>query len=142
MNCVAHVEKASRRILRGHAGAFDDINIRLRAAVADWRFVRVHLHNDIVHAHGRKSREHVLDRVHAHGAFADGRGALDHFQILYLGVDCRFVLQILALEFDSVIDRRRMQLDRHLFACVQRRAIESGSFANGMLKLGGSGHER
>jgi hypothetical protein len=35
-----------------------------------------------------------------------------------------------------------MQLDRHLFARVQRRATESGSFANSMLKLGRSGHER
>ena len=82
----------------------------LIAAVADGRFVRVHLHDRIVHAHREKRGQHVFDRVHAHRAFADGRGALDHFEIVDLRVNRRLILQIFAFEFDPVIDRRGMQL--------------------------------
>ena len=80
----------------------------------------------------------MLDRVHADRAFADGGGALDRFQIVDLRVDRRLVRQILALEFDAVIDRRGMQLERDFFAGVQRGAAEAGGFGKRMLKLGRS----
>jgi hypothetical protein len=35
-----------------------------------------------------------------------------------------------------MIDRRRLQLERYLFARVQRGATESGGFRKRMLKLG------
>ena len=43
--------------------------------------------------------------------------------------------QILAFEFDPVIDRRRLQFQRHFFAGVQRRAAKSSGFGYGMLKI-------
>ena len=77
----------------------------------------------------------MLDCVHADGTFTDGRGALDCLQILDPRVDGWLVLQILAPEFNSMIDRRGMKLERDLFARVQRRAAQTGGLANGMLKL-------
>ncbi len=44
----------------------------------------------------------MLDRVNANGPFADGRGALDRFQMLDLGVDRRFFRQVFALKLDPV----------------------------------------
>ena len=44
--------------------------------------------------------------------------------------------QVFALEFDPMIDRRRLQLERYLFAGVQRGATESSGFRKRMLKLG------
>jgi len=82
----------------------------------------------------------MLDRMHPHRAVADGRRAFDRFQIVDLRVNRRLVRQILALEFDSVIGRRGLQLERNLFACVQRRAAEPGGFSEGMLKLGRGRH--
>jgi hypothetical protein len=82
----------------------------------------------------------MLDRVHAHRTFADGRGALDRFKIIDPGVNCRLVLQILALELNPVIDRRRMQFQRDFFSGVQRRSVEAGGLDNGRLKLGRGSH--
>ena len=82
----------------------------------------------------------MLDRVHAHGAFADGRRALNSFEIVDPGVNCRLVLQILALELNPVADRRRMQLQGNFFPGVQCCAAKAGGFANGVLKLGRRSH--
>ena len=84
----------------------------------------------------------MFDRVHAHRAFADGRGALDCFEIFESGVNRRFVLQILALELNPMVHWRRMQFQRNLFAGMQRSAAEAGGLANGMLKLGRRSHVR
>ena len=131
----AHVEKFSRRFLWRHARALDHIDIWLRAAVADGRLVGIHLDDSVVHAHGGKRRENVFDRVHPHRAFANGRRALDRFQIVDLRVNRWFVLQILALEFDSVFDRRGLQLERNFFARVQRRAAEPSGLSQSLLNF-------
>ena len=128
MDRFADVEKFSRRFLRGHAGAFDYIDICFRAPVADRRFVRVHFHDRVVHAHRRQRRQHMLDCVNAHRSFTDRGSTLDHFEIVDLGIDRRFIRQILALEFDPVISRRRMQLQRNFFARVERCPAEAGGF--------------
>ena len=117
----AHVEKFSRRFLRNDAGFLDQIDIRLRAAVTNRRFVCVHFHDSVVHAHRRERGEDMLDCVHSHRAFADGRRALDGLQIFDLRVNRRLVLQILAFEFDPVIDWRGLKFERDFFAGVQRR---------------------
>ena len=80
----------------------------------------------------------MFDRVHPDRAFADGGGALDRFQILDVGVNHRLIRQVLAFEFDAVIDRRRLQLERDFFAGVQRGAAKSSRFGNSMLELRGS----
>jgi hypothetical protein len=77
----------------------------------------------------------MFDRVYPHRTFPDSRRALDCFEIVDPGVNCRLVLQILAFEFDPVISRCRMQLQRDFFAGVQRRTAQAGGLANGMLKL-------
>ncbi len=77
----------------------------------------------------------MLDRVHAHRAFADGGGALDRFQVFDFRVDRRLVLQIFAFEFDPVIDRRRLEAERDFFAGVQRDAAEAGGFSEGVLEF-------
>ncbi len=87
----------------------DQIDIRLRASVADGRLVRVHFDNGIVHVHRGKGREHVLDRMDADRAFSDRGRTLDRLEILDLRVHRRFVLQIDPPELDPVIGRRRVQ---------------------------------
>jgi hypothetical protein len=82
----------------------------------------------------------VLDRVHAHRAFANRRGAVDCLQVLDFRIDRRLILQIFALEFDSVIDRRRLQFERDLFAGMQGGARKAGSFAKCLLKFRRRGH--
>ena len=82
----------------------------------------------------------MLDRMHAQSSFAERRRALDCFKIADLRVDGWFVLQILSLKFDSVIRRRRMQLERDFLACMQGRAAKAGGFSNRMLKLRGNSH--
>jgi hypothetical protein len=81
----------------------------------------------------------VLDRVHAHGAFPDGGGALNRFQVCNGGVNGRFVLEIFALELDAGIDRSRLQFERDLFAGVQRRAADTGAPGKSLLRLGHKG---
>ena len=98
---LAHIEKLRRGASCATTPGFlDQLDIRLRAAIADRRFVRIHLDDRVVDAHGGERGEHVLDRVHAHRAFADRGRALDRFQVLDRRIDRRFVLQIFALEFD------------------------------------------
>ena len=140
MHRVADIEEFSRLLLRSDTGLADEIDVWLSAAIANWRFVRVHLHDGVVHAHGPQRRQHVLDRVHAHRAFADGRGALDGFQVSDVRVDGWFILQIFAPEFDSVVHRRGMQFQRDLFARVQSGAAKAGGFGYRILKLGCRGH--
>ena len=78
----------------------------------------------------------MLDRVHPDRAFPDGGGALDRLQVRDVRVNSRLVRLVFALEFDPMIDRGRLQLERNFFAGVQRSAAESGRFRQGMLKLG------
>ena len=137
---LVDTEKFSGRILRDNTGSLDHVDIRLRAAVTDRRFVRVHLDGRIVHPHGGERRENVLDGVHPDRPFANRRGALDHFQIVDPGIDRRLVWQIFAFEFYSVVDRRGLNFERHFLAGMQRGAAKPGAFANGMLKLSRGGH--
>ena len=78
----------------------------------------------------------MLDCMNSHRAFADRRGALDSLEVLNFGVDCWLILQIFALEFNSVIDRRGVQSKGNLFTGVQRSAGKTGNLANSLLKLG------
>src|SRR4029077_12456442 len=137
---LAHVKKLSWRFLRRDAGAFDNIYIRFRAAIADWRLVRVHLHDRVVDTHPRKRSQHVFDGVDTHLTFADRGRALDHLQVVDLRVDRRFVVQILPFEFDSVIRRRWLQLQRNLFAGVQRHSAETGGFRERVLRFRRKNH--
>ena len=61
------------------SGLLDQLDVGSRAAIADRRFARVHFNDGVVHAHGGKRGENVLDGVHAHRAFANGGGAFDCF---------------------------------------------------------------
>ena len=81
----------------------------------------------------------MLDGVHTHRAFANCGGALDRLQVFNFGVDRWLILQIFALEFNSVIHRRGMQPKRSFFTGVQRSAGKTRNIANSLLKLG-SGH--
>ena len=87
MNRLADVKDLARRFLRDDAGFFDQLDVGLRAAVADRRLVCVHLDDGVVHTHGGERGEHVLHRMHPHRAFADRGRALDGFQVLDLRVD-------------------------------------------------------
>ena len=93
--------------MREDTGFFDHFDIGRSTAVADGWFVGVHFDNGIVDAHCAEGRQHMLDRVHPDRAFTDRRSALNRFQIGDVRVNRRFIRQILALEFDPVIDRRR-----------------------------------
>src|SRR5260370_10952631 len=137
---VAHVEKCSRLLLGRDTGFPDQIDVSLGAAIADWRFVCVHLDNNVVHAHRPQRRQNVLDCVHAHRAFADGRGALDGLQIFDFRVDGWLILQILAFKFDSVIDWRGLKFEGDFCARVQSGAAKAGGFGYRILKLGCGGH--
>ncbi len=77
----------------------------------------------------------MFHRVHAHRAFPDGGGALDRFQVFDFRVDRRLVLQILALELDSEIDRRRLEAEGDFFAGVKRDAAKAGGFPEGVLNF-------
>ena len=83
----------------------------------------------------------MFHRVNAHRTFADGCRSLDHFEIVDPGVDRWLVCQILALEFDSVIDRRRVQLERNLLAGVQRHSAETGGFGESLLNFRRGSHD-
>src|SRR5207247_10256040 len=100
MHRFLYVESLSLLLLSCYAGVLDEIDIRLRAAVADWWLVCVHLHHSVVDAHRPKRGQDMLDCMHSHRAFADGRGALYGLQIFDPRVDRRLVLQILAFEFN------------------------------------------
>jgi hypothetical protein len=71
----------------------------------------------------------------SHRAFAYRRGALDSLEVLDLRVDRWLILQIFALEFDSVIHRRGMQSKRNFFTGVQSGSSETGDLAKCLLKL-------
>jgi hypothetical protein len=77
----------------------------------------------------------MLDRVHPDCAFANGGSSIDRFEVRDVGINHWLVRQILAFEFDPMIDRRRLQLEGYFFAGMQRRAAESSRFGNGMLEL-------
>ena len=83
----------------------------------------------------------MLDCAHAHRSFADRSSTFDHFEIVDLGIDRRFIRQILAPELDSVVGRRRMQLQRNFLAGVQRRAAEAGRFRQRVLKFRRGSHD-
>ena len=135
------MKKFPRRLLRRYASAFDYIDVRFCAAIADRRFVRVHFDDRVIHAHRRQRRQHVLDRMHAHRSFADRCRPLDRFEIVDLCINCRLVRQILALEFDSVIGGRRMQPQRNFLAGVQRGPTETGRFHQRVLKFRHGSHD-
>ena len=86
--------------------------------------------------------QYVLDGVHSNGSFADCRGALHCLQIFDSRVDRRLVLQVLASEFNPVIDWGGVKFEGDLFTGVQCGAAKAGGFADGLLKLGCSGHAR
>src|SRR5438552_8180537 len=136
----AYVEKLSWLLLRYYAGFLDEIDIRLRAAVTNRRFVCVHFHHSVVHTHRPKRGQDMLDCMHSHRAFADSRGALYGLQIFDLRVNRRLVLQILAFEFDPVIDWRGLKLQGDFFARVQCGATKAGGFAKRVLKFGRRWH--
>src|SRR6266446_9541220 len=136
MNWLAHVEKSAWRFLRGRAGFFDHLDVRRSAAIPNRRLVRVHLDDRVIHPHCTQRGKYVLDRVHPDRTFPDRGGAFDRLQVYDVRINGRLIRQVFALEFDSVIDRRRLQLERYLFAGVQRGATESGGFRKRMLKLG------
>jgi hypothetical protein len=140
MHRISRVKEFSRLFLRDNAGFPDKIDIRFRAAIADRRLVCVHFHNRVIHAHRPQCREHVLDGVHAHRAFANGGSALDCLQVLDFGVDRWLILQIFAPEFNSVIHRRGVQSKGNFFTGVQRGAGKTGNLANSLLKFRRRGH--
>jgi len=73
-------------------------------------------------------------------AFADGGGTLDRFEIFDPGVDGRLVLQVGPFELDAVVGRRGLQLERDLFAGVQRSPTQAGGFGERVLLLRNGGH--
>src|SRR2546430_9591556 len=136
MNWLAHVEESARRLLCCRSGFLDHLHIWHGTAIADRRLVRVHLDDGVIHSHRAQGGKHVLDRMHPDRPFADRGGAFDHLQVGDVRVNGRLIRQIFAFEFDPMIDWGRLQLERHLFARVQRGAAESGRFRKRMLKLG------
>ncbi|KAG0506340.1 MAG: hypothetical protein Udaeo_02820 [Candidatus Udaeobacter sp.] len=140
MHGFAHVKKFARLLLSCYAGFLDEIDIRLRASVSDWRLVCVHFHNGVVYAHCRECGQYMLDCVDSHRAFADRRGALDSLQVLDFRVNRWLILQIFSLKFNSVIHRRGMQSERNFFTGVQRSAGKTGNLANSLLKFRRRGH--
>ncbi len=137
---LADVEEMARRFLCDETPFTDRLDVAERAAVANWRLVRVHLDDGVVDLERAKSGENVLDRVHAHRAFSNRGRALDRFHVGDRGVDRRFVLQIFALELDPVIGRGGLDLKRDPSAGMERSAAQRSGFGEGMLKLGGGRH--
>ena len=136
MNWLAHIEKSAWRFLRDRAGLFDHFYVGRGAAIANRRLVRGHLDDRVIHPHRTQRGKHMLDRVHPDRPFPDRGGALDRLQVCDVRINGRLVRQVFALKFDPMIDRGRLQLERHLFTSVQRSAAESGRFRQRMLKLG------
>ena len=84
----------------------------------------------------------MLDCMHPHRSFADGRGALYGLQIFDLRVNGRLILQILAFEFNPVIDWRGLKFEGDFFSRVQSGAAKAGRLAKRLLKFGRRGHAR
>ena len=82
----------------------------------------------------------MFHRVHAYRAFADGRGALDRFEVLDLRINGWLILQIFTLKLNSMICRCGMQFQSDFVTCMQCRAAKTGSLTNGVLKFGSCGH--
>ena len=87
----AHLEHPARGILRRVAAAADQLDVGLRAAVADGRLVGVHFDQGVVDAHAHERAEDVLDGVDLHAAVAEGGGALDGLHVVDVGIDDRLV---------------------------------------------------
>ena len=85
--------------------------------------------------------KHVLDRVHAHRAFADRGRALDRFQVRDRRVDRRLVLQILAFEFDPGSTGAGWILSVTFAPVCSEVPLTEAVFGERMLEFGGSGHE-
>ena len=92
----------ARHGLLDDAGLFDERDVLLSGAVADWRFAGVHFDQAIVHAHAGERAEDVLDGVNFRAALGDCRGALDGLHVVDLRVDDRLVSEIGALKFPPV----------------------------------------
>ena len=84
----------------------------------------------------------MLDGMNAYGAVTDGRRAFDRLQVLNRGVNCRFFREIPALEFNSRIDCRRLEPERHFRARVERGPAEAGGLRHGLLHLARGRHRR
>src|SRR6516165_3024389 len=108
MERFAHFESASQSRLRLQATLLDQLHIRQRAAISDRRLVRVHFHDCVIDTHSVERGEDMLDRVNLDVPFSDSSSAFDEFQILYFRVNRGFVWKVSPLEFDAMIDRRRL----------------------------------
>jgi hypothetical protein len=54
VNWFANVEESARRFLRDDPRFLDQLDVGLRAAIADRRLVRVHFDDGVINAHGYK----------------------------------------------------------------------------------------
>ncbi len=75
----------------------------------------------------------MLDRVHLHVAFRDGRRPFDEFYMVNLRIDRRLIRQIHALKLDPMIDRRRAQSQAHLRPSVQGDTRETRALRQRLL---------
>ena len=112
--------------LLNDAGLLNHADVRGGAAIADRRFIGIHLHKSIVQAHPGESGKNMLDSVHLHIAFDDGGGALDGFDVFDSRLDDRIVRQVLAFELESVSDRSRVERERDFFTRMKGHPAETG----------------
>ena len=132
-NRLAHFIDTAHRILPHDAGLLDAFHIGPRRAIADGRLVGVHLDQGIVHSHAGQSADNVLDRVHFHAAFREGRRPLHHLHLVHTGGDKRLILQINAAEFNAVPDRSRVHCQSDGFPGVKGGAGERGGLGQRVL---------
>ena len=91
--------------LFGDAGLADELNKGAGGAVADGRFVGIHLDEGVVDTHAGEGGKNVLDGVNLDGALGKRGGALDGLHLVDIRIDKRLVREIDAAEFEAVVFR-------------------------------------
>lgn len=119
MDGLADFPDFSRGGLFFEAGFLDEFDIGARGAIADGRFVGVHLDEGVVDSEANEGGEDMLDGVNADGAFGEGGGAFDGLDFGDAGVDEGFVGEVDAAELEAVAFGSGLQSESDFFSGVE-----------------------
>ena len=123
---LSRFQKGTDSFLFDDSGLLDHAHVGSGAAIADGRFIGVHLDERVVDPHAGKRGEDVLNGMNLDAAFDERGGAFDRFDVLDPGFDDGIVGKIRALKLKAMADRRGMKREGDFLTCMQGGTCEAG----------------